>query len=501
MFQQVELAFLPGIFANRSTRGSKQRWVDGNLVRFKDGVPQQVGGWRAPPVDGALTGFAREMIAWRLNSQLARNAAIGTHTGIWRFDGSELENISPAGFAAGRPDTVVGAGYGAGPYGAEDYGTGRTVGGSLLDASVWTMDMFGEMLVACFNSDGVIYSYTHGADTDLVALANAPSARAIAVSDERHVFAFGADGDPGLVMWSDREDPTVWTPAADNRAGSYNMQATTPFQCGRRVRGLMLGWTASEVFGFAPLANIYVYAYERLSTEAGAAGPQSVCVVTDGTGESAYWMGVDNFYVFEGYVRKLDCELHDYVFSDINTIQRAKFQARSNTLHDEIWFFYCSALSLEIDRAVVYNYAQRIWSKASIARTVWLDSGIFPLPLAIDPENIIHEHETGETAGGDEMGSFVTSHPITVGVGQQFAELDQFWPDMEPASAPCEVSFVCRDYPGGPDVTYGPYAFEVGDDKIDLAIAARQFQLKIAGTAGHWELGVPLVSLQGGSLR
>src|SRR4051812_19351699 len=103
VFAQQEMAFEVGVFANRSKRASKGRWVDANLVRFRDGVPAQMGGWLAAPLVGAtLTGKAREMIAWRPNSLVGRYSAIGTHSGAFQFDGSSISDITPAGFAAGR---------------------------------------------------------------------------------------------------------------------------------------------------------------------------------------------------------------------------------------------------------------------------------------------------------------------------------------------------------------------------------------------------------------
>ena len=99
------------------------------------------------------------------------------------------------------------------------------------------------------------------------------------------------------------------------------------------------------------------------------------------------------------------------------------------------------------------------------------------------------------------MPSFVASHPLTVGVGQQFAEVDQFWPDMEASSKTCSVSFVCRDVPGAPDVIIGPLDFNVGERFVPVNFTAREFDLRIDGKAGAWELGIPLLSMQGGSLR
>lgn len=495
MFKQVELKFQPGLYSNRSNRSAKNRWVDGDLVRFRDGLPEQIGGWVSGPLVGAtMSGVCRDLIAWRPNNQLGRYIGLGTNTGYFVIQGASVDDVTPAGFTAGRADTLVGAGYGAGPYGASAYGTQRATGSTLLDASVWTTDMFGEILLACFNTDGKIYKYQVGTDVDLSEVSGI-TARAIAVSDERHVFAFGANGDPGLVLWSDRESFTDFTATDTNLAGGYNMSVTSPFQCGRRVRGYMLGWTGTEVFGFYPLNNSLVYGRERLSTKAGAAGPQAVAVVTDNLGEVAYWMGQDNFYMFDGLVRELPCDLRDYVFNDVNLVQRAKFVAKTNALFSEIWFWYVSRNATEINRCVIYNYSQGTWMKASVARTAWLDAGIFDKPLGIASDLTLYDHETGDDADGTAMNSYITSFPITLGVGERFALINQFWPDMKEGSADCSLSFVTRDYPGGPDQTFGPYEFAVTDEKYDLSLACRQFQFKIAGGNGYWEMGTPLLSL------
>ncbi len=503
MFAQTPLAFEPGLFANRSRRASRSRWVDGNLVRFRDGVPAQMGGWVASPVVGdTIMGRSRDWIAWRPNDLSGRLSAVGTHLGAYKFDGGSISDITPTGLIAGRADSIIGLGFGGGLYGDDLYGTPRTGSANLLAATVWTFGMFGEILLGCFSADGGIYEYLDGTDSELGPVTNAPMARAICVSDERHVFAFGCDGNPNLVRWSDREDRNVWTPSSTNRAGSYDLQATSPLQCGKRVGGQIVAWTQTEAFGFAPLANSLVYSRDRLASECGVMGPHSACVVTDqGGGGVAYWMGSHSFFLFDGLVRKLPCELHDYVFKDVNLTQRVKVQARANTMFDEVWFFYCGASSDEIDRAVVYNYANQTWTKAAISRLCWLDAGIFQKPLAIDEAGTIFEHENGSTADGVMMPSLVRSHPIMVGAGQQFAEISDFWPDMEADSGTCELTLFCRDYPGASDVVVGPFEFTPSLEKIDLSVATRQAEIQIAGKVGPWEIGLPLISIQAGGMR
>lgn len=503
-FVRSELAFERGIFANRSRHASKYRWVDGNLVRFRDGVPESIGGWLAyEQIGDPIVGKARAIIAWRPNNQLGRYAAIGTDSGAFLFDGASIADITPAGFVPGPSDSAAGSGYGSDRYGISTYGTERDSSGLLIDAAVWTFDLFGERLVGCFSYDGKIYDYDIG-EFEMALVVGAPPARAICMSDERHLFAFGADGIPGLVRWSDRENYTgaaSWTPSATNRAGGYELQVRSPFQCGARVRGQVLGWTRDEVFAFTPLNNALVYSRERISTEAGAAGPQAVAVVTDNQGESAYWIGRTSFYVYDGLVRTLPCELRDYVFGDINLLQAAKFQAATNTAFDEVWFYYCSGSSSEIDRAVIYSHADDSWTKAAVSRLCWLDAGVFQRPIAIDASGVIYDHEAGDTADGATMPAYVVSHPIQIGVGEQFADIDQFWPDLQDGSGSIDVSFLLRNRIGGAAEEKGPYTVAIDDEFLPLSLSAREFQLKIATHDTAWELGVPQISTRGGSLR
>lgn len=494
-FEPIPLGFQPGIFANRSPRASSGRWVDGNLVRFIDSVPTQMGGWHLPPVNGAIAGRARDIIAWRPNSQLGRYAGIGTHSNAYQFDGSSVTDITPDGYVPGRVDSLIGAGYGAGSYGRGLYGTVRIISGIVLGAGGWTFDLFGEILLGCGIGDGTIYRYQIGTDAKLVPVAGAPKANAICVSDQRHVFAFGCDGNPNLVRWSDRESLTVWTPLATNRSGSYDMQATSAFQCGRRVRGFVAAWTQTEAFAFAPLASSLVYDYQRIGSGCGTMGPHSVVVVNDPAGDVAYWMGQNAFFVFDGSVRQLPCDLWDYVFKDLNILQRAKFQARANTAFNEVMFFYCSAGSSEIDRGVAYSYGSGAWSKIDLERLVWLDVGIFALPLAIDAAGALYEHEYGDTDHlGQPLNSFVISAPLMMGSGRQMMAIDGFWPDVEPGTGNCTVTLLARDFAGDVDTVYGPFPFTGGTEKVDLTISARQVQVKFAGAGGHWELGIPSLS-------
>ena len=107
----------------------------------------------------------------------------------------------------------------------------------------------------------------------------------------------------------------------------------------------------------------YVYGFERVGTSCGAISRRCAADVDVGV----FWMGQRGFYMFDGNsVNELPCEVHDYVFSDMNTAQQSKIWAFNNGQFGEVWWFYCSGDSLEIDRYVAFDYKEQHWLIGSL---------------------------------------------------------------------------------------------------------------------------------------
>ena len=70
-------------------------WVDGNLVRFRNGYPTKIGGWQKEDMtkldpsgtitnqNVSLTGIARKAVYWRALSDGEDYMAIGTHNHLF----------------------------------------------------------------------------------------------------------------------------------------------------------------------------------------------------------------------------------------------------------------------------------------------------------------------------------------------------------------------------------------------------------------------------------
>ena len=119
----------PGVFKNGTPYQAKGRWSDCNLVRWKDGRLQPLGGWEKV-IGSTITGVGRAMITWR-DSTGARWMAIGTNSNLYIFTSlsGSAKDITPEAatsttdLVAGNVDGEIGVGFGTGDFG----GTATTV--------------------------------------------------------------------------------------------------------------------------------------------------------------------------------------------------------------------------------------------------------------------------------------------------------------------------------------------------------------------------------------
>ena len=103
-------------------------------------------------------------------------------------------------------------------------------------------------------------------------------------------------------------------------------------------------------------------------------------------------MGRDEFYIYTGQVQTLPCSVKSYVFNDFNIAQGDKVFAALNSSYSEIWWFYCSASSDDIDRYVIYNYENKTCYFWTRSRTSWIDRGINDFPIAAGTYKYLYNH-------------------------------------------------------------------------------------------------------------
>jgi hypothetical protein len=490
----IPLQIPPGVYKNGTEYQSKGRYNDANLVRWYEGTMRPIGGWRKRQ-DTQLSGKPRGLITWRDNSG-DRWIVVGTHSKLYVVNTlGTTKDITPTGFTVGDPDSTVKLGYGYGAYGVFAYGVARPDLGSFQPATTWALDTWGQNLIAISSSDGKIYEWGLGFSTpDLAeAVTNAPiNNQSAVVTDERFLFALGAGGNPRKVQWSDQEDNTEWVPSTLNQAGDFELATVGTLQCGKRIRGATILFTDVDVHVATYIGPPYVYSFERAGTGCGVISKQAVAV----NDNSAIWMSMNGFWFYDGFVKPLTSDVGDYVFNNMNYQQASKVYCVHQSRFGEVWWFYPSASSTEIDSYVLFNYRENHWSIGLLSRSAGADAGVFTNPLMVSPDGYVYEHEVGFDY--DSATPYAESGPIEIAQGDRVVSVTGYIPD-EKTQGDVQISFATKFYPNATEFNHGPY---VMNSPTSVRLTGRQIAVKVEGARNaEWRVGIPRLDVVLGGKR
>ena len=257
----------------------------------------------------------------------------------------------------------------------------------------------------------------------------------------RFIIAFGCNDygsnvlDPMLIRWSAQDDAYNWTPSITNQAGSIRVSHGSEIVGIVQTRQEIVVFTDSAIYSLQYLGPPYVWVPQLLGDNISIMSPNAA-VIASGV---VYWMGVDKFYVYDGRVQTLSCDLRRFVFGDLNQEQALQVFAGTNEGFNEVWWFYCSANSTVVDRYVIYNYLEKIWYYGTMSRTAWLDSGLQTVPIAANyvtatlTGNLIN-HETGlndnTTGTSVAIDAYISSSEFDIGDGHNFGFVWRVLPDL-----------------------------------------------------------------------
>jgi hypothetical protein len=257
------------------------------------------------------------------------------------------------------------------------------------------------------------------------------------ISDaSRFVLCFGTNEigsstvNPMLLRWSDQENPVDWTPTATNQAGSLTLSRGSQIITAIQTRQEILVFTDSAFYSLQYLGPPFIWGSQILADNISIIGPAAVAIASG----VVFWMGLDKFYMYDGSVKTMRCDLRKFIFNDLNMTQSNQIFAITNEGFNEVWWFYCSSNSTTVDQYVVYNYLEDIWYYGTMARTAGLDSGIRQFPIAATYSNNIVEHENGlndqETGTATAINAYITSSQFDIGDGHNFAFVYRMLPDI-----------------------------------------------------------------------
>ena len=424
-------------------------------------------------------------------------------------------NIGPA-------FSTFGYGWGTSTWNTETWGTPRSTSSVTLDGRDWSLDNFGENLIATV-LNGSTYQWsptTDGLSGKASLVTNAPTTSKFSLvsTPDRHLVLFGTEKtvgtgssqDPLLLRFSSQEDINTYQPQAENTAGSLRIQDGSTIVGADKARGQILVWTDTSLHGMQFIGPPFTFGLNQLGRNCGLLGQHAAVVVRD----VAYWMGQNAFFAFDGTVKKIPCTVDDFVFESLDLTQTDQIFAGVNTEFAEIIWFYVTNPDNDpqpqVNRCVIYNYLEQSWSIGSLNRTTWVDRGVFQNPLAteyitdstanatptvIGLSNGISKHykqEFGTDADGSAMQAFIQSGDFNIDEGgEQVMRIARFIPDFRDQSGNLDVTWSFKNYPYGNVISQTALTVATTDTKKDMRGRGRQANFKIQSntSGGNFKMG------------
>jgi hypothetical protein len=597
-----KLIFKPGINREGTDYSNTGGWFNSNLVRFRKGLPEKIGGWVKNTTNTFLS-TARALHAW-VNLESTRYLGLGTTWKYYIQSGGGFNDITPirvttganeisfakvangdatlnvtdtahgavkndfvtysgcvslggnitanvlnqeyqiasitstnvytieakdtdgdevtaaAGDSGDGQGTIIGAyqinigldvfvqgsGWGASAWGAGTWGSVSALSDT-NNLRLWSHDNFGEDLVINVRAGGIYYwDNSDGLTTRAKALsdltnANLTPTKALStlVSDiDRHIICFGADPISGsartgsldsmFICWSDQENAVEWEPKSTNTAGSFRLSAGSSIIGAIRARQETLVWTDTSLYSMTFVGQPFTFATNLVNEGVGLIGPNAAI----NTPKGVYWMDKKGFYNYTGQINDIPCTVQDYVFSDLEEGQSYQIFGFLNKEFDEVGWFYCSSGEIVIDRYVVFNYAENVWSIGQLTRTAWVDEGIFDNPMgtySTSDVGYLYNQETGNDADGSAMTNvFIESSDFDIDpAGDDFQFVSKIIPDIKFTGTgatgsdgqTADIVLKRRNYPGEDLTTAVTSSCTSVTTKIDTRVRGRQVVLRI----------------------
>jgi hypothetical protein len=431
--------------------------------------------------------------------------------------------------------------------GGEGWGEEADVTNVTLDPGSWSLDNYGQLLVATVRNGATFTWNPTGAsalDTRAVIVADAPTKSLLSlVSDrDRHLFLMGTLDDLAdstsqnkmFIRFSDQEDINVWNPTATNTAGTFLLDQGNEIITAVQGKDYVLVLTDQAAYVIQFVGPPFTFSLRQVGSNCGCLG-QHAAIYAQG---AVFWMGFGGgFFMYDGTVKQLPSLVEDFVFTTgggapgINYDANQIAYAYHNSLYNEVGWFYASNNSQQINRNVVYNFMEQSWTTGNLSRTSYNDAHTYDLPYATEfyrtdvptfpvingatntfgaSKYWAHEvgvNEVDANGNATAIPSYIQSgdYDITAtrtmqgqstgigdlrGDGEFIMRVSRFIPDFKNLEGNAKITLFFRDYPAETEqsdsngpLITGPFTITTTTNFVSTRVRGRQVSIKIENDA------------------
>lgn len=399
--------------------------------------------------------------------------------------------------ASGFGSAMAITGYGSGTYGNSGYG--QSTGGAVYTTiRQWSLDNWGEFLVACPVDQGIYYWQPAGGIAPATVVTNSPTKnRQIIVSNPAQILISlgaetGGSQDHMLVRWCDVANFNQWTAASTNQAGSFRLPNGSQIVGGIQSSLQAFIWTDVDVWSMQYIGQPFIYGFQQIGDGCGLMSMRSMTVA----GGRVVWMGRKGFFQMQGgAVSPLKCDVWDILFANLSATQTDKIFCAQNSMFNEVaWFFPSASGNGEIDTYIKVNLVEGSWDYGSLIRTAWVDVSVWGAPIGVDGSGLLQQHETSNDNDGAVLDSWVQSGDIDIASGEEYVFVDYLVLDAKLSGSGTPTVYLTlssKEFPNSTPLTQGPYAITPTSTDATPRLRGRQinFKLESTGLGSFWRVG------------
>jgi hypothetical protein len=427
------------------------------------------------------------------------------------------------------------------------WGQASTSSSVLLDPASWSLDHFGQKLIATVKNGETfewdpIEASASALQTRATVVSGAPTRSVMSIVSERdrHLIVLGTETTIGtdssqdkmFIRFSDQENISDYAPTSVNTAGTFRIDSGVKIVGAAKAKDYILILTDTSAYVMQFVGPPFTFSIRQVGSNCGAIGQHAMKYVNG----AVWWMGqAGGFFVYDGTVKSVPCLVEDFVFTNkgdnlgINYNAGEQVYAGLNHLYEEISWFYPKNGSTEPDRVVTYNYTENTWATGSLSRTSWHDSTLYDNPYAtefnetgtptfpiiqgvtnINGATTYYAHEVGNdevdsTGNKTAIPAFIQSGDFDLGEGQNFMSMRRFIPDFKLLTGDAQITINLRRYPNDSSSSspLGPFTVTSSTDKVDTRARSRFASIKVANTSTdqNWRYGTFRADIQPDGMR
>jgi hypothetical protein len=427
------------------------------------------------------------------------------------------------------------------------WGQASTSSSVLLDPASWSLDHFGQKLIATVKNGKTfewdpIEASASALQTRATVVSGAPTRSVMSIVSERdrHLIVLGTETTIGtdssqdkmFIRFSDQENISDYAPTSVNTAGTFRIDSGVKIVGAAKAKDYILILTDTSAYVMQFVGPPFTFSIRQVGSNCGAIGQHAMKYVNG----AVWWMGqAGGFFVYDGTVKSVPCLVEDFVFTNkgdnlgINYNAGEQVYAGLNHLYEEISWFYPKNGSTEPDRVVTYNYTENTWATGSLSRTSWHDSTLYDNPYAtefnetgtptfpiiqgvtnINGATTYYAHEVGNdevdsTGNKTAIPAFIQSGDFDLGEGQNFMSMRRFIPDFKLLTGDAQITINLRRYPNDSSSSspLGPFTVTSSTDKVDTRARSRFASIKVANTSTdqNWRYGTFRADIQPDGMR